>query len=515
MKKKANKLFDDNDENKSGKLNKSQYEGITEEGLTFPKYDEQTYKETYPDGINKKQFVQLYKTAITEAKAEAKANKIFDDNNESGKLNQDKYKNIKDKLVKEEGLKLPEYDEEAYPDGINKEQFAKLYKDAAANSSMLSRISSKASSKGSNVTRKMRNSGKNFGNSTKGFINKNVLGQIPIEELKGETAAKKIFKTETEQAKIDKINKEIYKKIKEYLSNDKLNLTLPNYEEIRDEEKDKDGINENQFVNIYKEAKAKANSTKTGEEAKKAEIPAIKAEIPPIEAETNEILKEVGIGLDKDKLNPAEYKKIKHYVIKKGLKLQDYNKIPKEKKDEDGIISKETFLNLYKDAKDAKAKAKATAEAKTNKITDTKATANLNKKTKKQKISSSIRMELYKILDALYLVGSQEQYKNIKLDQAKYKKIKHKLRDNTNITIKQLTRIPDDNKGLKLQDYNKIPKEKKDEDGKINKNLLEKLYVDAKDAKAKEKAKAKAGGAKKNRTRKLKGNKKGKGKRTK
>ena len=36
-------------------------------------------------------------------------------------------------------------DEEKDTDGINKEQFAKLYKDAAANSSMLSRMSSRAS----------------------------------------------------------------------------------------------------------------------------------------------------------------------------------------------------------------------------------------------------------------------------------------------------------------------------------------------------------------------------------
>ena len=289
--KKANKLFDDNDKNKRGKLNKSEYEGIQKlfekDGfLTLPDYS----NETYPDGINKKQFVQLYKTAITEAKAKAKA--------------------------------------EATQLALKK--------------------------------------------------------KTPIKELTGEKAAKKIFKTETEQAKIDKINEEIYKKIKEYLSNDKLNLTLPDYNKLK-EKKDEDGVNENQFVNIYKEAKAKANLNKTKQEA--------------------------------------------------------------------------------------------------------------------------IREELYKILKHLNLVRDTDQYKKLNLDPGRYKKIKHSLRDNTNLTIQQLTKIRDENKGLKLQDYKKIPKEEKDKDGKINKNLLEKLYVDAKDAKAKEKAKG--GGAKKNRTRKLKGNKKG------
>ena len=462
--KKSNKICDDNDKDKSGKLNETEYKDIQtqfeKDGfLTLPAYDKIPEGEKDEDGVNKKQFVQLYKTAITEAKAKL----IFDENDtdKSLKIKQEKYKDIKDKLVKEKGLTLPDYDKipegEKDADGINKEQFAKLYKDAAANSNMLSRMSSRASSKGSNLTRKMRNSfdkttqsidekkaNKLFDDNDKnkrgklnkseyegiqklfekdGFltlpdysnetypdgINKKQFVQLyktaiteakakakaeatqlalkkktPIKELTGEKAAKKIFKTETEQAKIDKINEEIYKKIKEYLSNDKLNLTLPDYNKLK-EKKDEDGVNENQFVNIYKEAKAKANLNKTKQEA--------------------------------------------------------------------------------------------------------------------------IREELYKILKHLNLVRDTDQYKKLNLDPGRYKKIKHSLRDNTNLTIQQLTKIRDENKGLKLQDYKKIPKEEKDKDGKINKNLLEKLYVDAKDAKAKEKAKG--GGAKKNRTRKLKGNKKG------
>jgi Ca2+-binding EF-hand superfamily protein len=255
--KKANKIFDDNDEDKSGKIDESEYgkiqEQFVEDGgfLTLPDYSE----ETYPHGIDKKQFVQLYKTAITEAKA----NKIFDDNDKdkSGKIDETEYKNIKDKLVKEKGLTLPDYDKipegEKDQDGVTQEQFVKLYKDVV-NSGILSRISSK----GSNTTRKIRNSTSQAASQAarraRESVNKNVLGQTPIEELTGETAARKIFKAETYTAKTDKINNKIYDNIKDYLG--KEGLELPNYERIT--EKDQDGINENQFVNLYKDAKATA-----------------------------------------------------------------------------------------------------------------------------------------------------------------------------------------------------------------------------------------------------------------
>ena len=132
-------------------------------------------------------------------------------------------------------------------------------------------------------------------------------------------------------------------------------MTLPEY----DEQTYLNGINKDQFVELYKDAKAKANSTKTGEEAKKAEAPEIKAEIlPPIEAEANDILQKA--GLDKDKINPAEYKKIKHHLKdNKGLKLQDYKKIPDGEKNKDGI-TKEKFVELYKNAKIAKPNANTT-----------------------------------------------------------------------------------------------------------------------------------------------------------
>ena len=379
--KKANKIFDDNDEDKSGKLNETEYKTIKDkvssgEGLTLPEYDEQTYKETYPEGIDKKQFVQLYKTAITQVKAEAKANKIFDDNDtdKSGKIDETEYKVIKDKLVREEGLQLPDYEEissdKKDADGVNKEQFAKLYKDAAANSSMFSRMSSKASSKGSNVTRKMRDS---FDKSTQS-----------IDEKK----ANKIF-DDNDKDKSGKINKSEYEGIQAQFVNDGGFLTLPDYDKIPQGEKEEDGVNKKQFVQLYKTAitEAKANSTKTGEEAKKAEAPAIKAEapeikaeIPPIEAEANDILQKAGLDLDKDKINPLEYKKIKHHLKTKGLKLQDYKAIPKEEKDKDGI-TKEKFVNLYKVAK-TPAKAGGAKKNRTRKL---KGNKRVNKKGKGKK----------------------------------------------------------------------------------------------------------------------------------
>ena len=359
--KKANKIFDDNDEDKSGKLNKSEYEGIKEEGLTLPEYDEQTY----PDGIDKKQFVQLYKTAITQVKAEAKANKIFDDN-DTDKIDETEYKTIKDNLVREEGLTLPDYEnipnEEKDEDGVNKEQFAKLYKDAAANSNMFSRMSSRTSSKGSNITRKMRDS-----------VNKSLQS---IDEKK----ANKIF-DDNDEDKSGKLNKSEYEGIKEE------GLILPTYHE----QTYPDGIDKKQFVQLYKTAitEAKANSTKTGEEAKKAEAPAIKAEapeikaeiLPPIEAEANKILQEN--GLDKDNLNPTEYKKIKHYLKTTGLKLADYKKIPNKEKNKDGV-TKQKFVELYKDAK-ANAKAGGAKKNRTRKLKGNKRETKKRTKGKRKK----------------------------------------------------------------------------------------------------------------------------------
>ena len=204
-----------------------------------------------------------------------------------------------------------------------------------------------------NVTQKVRDS-----------FNKNTQS---IDEKK----ANKIF-DDNDTDKSGNLDETEYKGIQEQFKKDGGFLTLPDYDEKAYKEVYPNGIDKKQFVKLYKTAiteakeKAKANSNEKGKEAIeapaiKAEAPEIKAEIlPPIEAEANDILQKAGLDPDKDKLNPAEYKKIKHHLKdNKGLKLQDYKKIPDGEKNKDGI-TKEKFVELYKNAKIAKPNANTT-----------------------------------------------------------------------------------------------------------------------------------------------------------